>query len=280
MPTKCRQQFSYALHPLNYLPSSPRLITKQLNYSRATPVTEMIKLENVFMRDTGIIDFTLHVSNICYSKKIFLRYSIDGWKTFADIECFYKKASIPSTDYFYGVDEFSAMLDSHKLMKEQQDYSQMEFAICYQYDHNTVWNNNGGMNYTMAVHVKATDLEDVLESDSEYSDNKSESMKSLTSLNSTESIHLRPYSVAEAWNVQRKVPHLSKPFRQRYSFEQSEGNNNYSQQQAKSTLSPQQRPNSHLFKATPIHPMSQIPVYKEFVDLGTSPPAMNSSHSF
>src|SRR6478735_12092023 len=90
MPTKSRQQFSYALHPLNYLPSSPRLITKQLNYSRATPVTEMIKLENVFMRDTGIIDFTLHVSNICYSKKIFLRYSIDGWKTFADIECFYK----------------------------------------------------------------------------------------------------------------------------------------------------------------------------------------------
>ena len=229
MPAKSRQQYSYALYPLNYLPCSPRLITKHLNYSRAALATDLIKLENVFMRDTGIIDFTLHVTNICFQKNIFIRYSIDNWDSFVDVQCFFKKASIPSSDYYYGVDEFSAMLDSHKLMKDQQDYSHMEFAICYKYNNSTLWNNNNSKNYNMTVHVKATDLVDVLESDSEYSDNKSESLLSMTSATSIE----RP----------------SKPFKQRYSFDSSDFPM-FNAAPVKATLSPQQRPNSSLFRAS------------------------------
>eukprot|EP00835_Amoeboradix_gromovi_P006112 NODE_663_length_5420_cov_0.347679.p2 type:complete len:279 gc:universal NODE_663_length_5420_cov_0.347679:4963-4127(-) len=254
MPAKSRLTVNYALYPLNYLPCSPRLITRQLNYIRScTLFGDMIRLENVFMRDTGIIDFTLHVSNICFSKTVYIRYSVDNWKTHHEISCFYKKSSIPSTDIYFGVDEFSAMLDSHKLMlKENQDYSQMEFAICYQYDNKVLWNNNNSKNYSMAVYIKTAELQDVLETDSEYS----EEMRSCDTI----SVH----SVTSADNKTRL-------YKNRYSFDLNA--DKFVGQQIKHTLPPQQRTESRLFKATHIAPIyPSFPIYKEITELGTSPP--------
>ena len=242
-PTKSQMQHHYALYPLNYLPCSPRLITNQLNYIRGSEVTEIIKLENVFMRDTGIIDFTLHVSNLCYSKSVFIRYSIDNWKSHNDIECFYKKSSIASTEFYYGVDEFSAMLDSHKV--NTSDNSQLEFALCYRFDHNIIWNNNNGKNYAMEVQIKSIELQDTVETDSEFSD--TQSMKSITSYSSTDSTR------------------FGKPLRNRYSFENQDFKFH---SQVKPSLPPHQRPEGFSYYSSAVAPFTG---YKDTVG---SPPSV------
>eukprot|EP00834_Sanchytrium_tribonematis_P004849 NODE_261_length_11439_cov_1.285538.p3 type:complete len:302 gc:universal NODE_261_length_11439_cov_1.285538:7654-8559(+) len=227
-PTKSNLHYQYALYPLNYLPQSPKLINRLLNHHKShsidyyvnqsiqqhalnlnlprnalkiNPNVSLVKLENCLMRDTGILEFNVHVSNLQFHKSVIIRYSTTNWMNYKEITCVYKKSSILNNEYYYGVDEFSAMLDSHKLTHSNESnenellesnllhvsnalpihHVEMQFCIKYQLNDTVIWDNNNNKNYTCSVHLKPVELMDLIETDSEMSSTTSYSKNSRNS---------------------------------------------------------------------------------------------------
>ncbi|XP_040473816.1 protein phosphatase 1 regulatory subunit 3C-B-like [Falco naumanni] len=101
--------------------------------------SNLVCLENCLIQDRALSG-TVKVRNIEYEKKVMVRISFDGWKSFRDISCQYMHSTYGSAD----TDIFSFEL---ALPKPSVSCRATEFCISFQCGQNTHWDNNHGRNY-------------------------------------------------------------------------------------------------------------------------------------
>ncbi|XP_065655483.1 protein phosphatase 1 regulatory subunit 3B [Hydra vulgaris] len=94
-----------------------------------------VALEKCLIRGRTITGIII-TKNIDYHKEIFVRYTINKWESFNDVEATYvPKSSDGGTDRFM----FSVSLP--------QGFPDLVFAIRYKVANNEYWDNNNGLNY-------------------------------------------------------------------------------------------------------------------------------------
>lgn len=85
---------------------------------------------------------TVRVKNISYKKDIFVRYTLNRWKDYADMRA----------DFTYQcsdgkADKFTFKLAVYPKLFDQEITGLLEFAIVYQVNNSLFWDNNYGRNY-------------------------------------------------------------------------------------------------------------------------------------
>ncbi len=77
------------------------------------------------------------LQNYAYDKNVFVRYTTDGWNTYADQSLYYSNTNNDGTE------TWTTILSLESL----QNSEDFEYAICYQVNGNTYWANYFGENY-------------------------------------------------------------------------------------------------------------------------------------
>ncbi|NXL32681.1 PR3CB phosphatase, partial [Glaucidium brasilianum] len=103
--------------------------------------SNLVCLESCLVQDCALSG-TVRVRNIEYEKKVMVRITSDGWKSFRDISCQYLRSTYGSAD----TDVFSFEL---VLPKPSVSCRATEFCISFQCGQKTHWDNNDGRNYTI-----------------------------------------------------------------------------------------------------------------------------------
>lgn len=101
--------------------------------------SNLVCLENCLIQDRALSG-TVKVRNIEYEKKVMVRISFDGWKSFRDVSCQYMHSTYGSAD----TDIFSFEL---ALPKPSISRRATEFCISFQCGQKIHWDNNLGRNY-------------------------------------------------------------------------------------------------------------------------------------
>lgn len=124
-------------------------LSRLKNFHRRTNLLQevyrnQVILEYIFTR--GLIAYgTIRVNNCGFDKNVFVKFTIDQWKTFSTITAnhtvFYSDSN---TDAF----QFTLELSKDKLPKEGS-LSNVSFAICYIVNGQKFWDNN----YTKDYHL-------------------------------------------------------------------------------------------------------------------------------
>ncbi|KAK0168143.1 hypothetical protein PV327_001972 [Microctonus hyperodae] len=97
-------------------------------------------LENVVVQDVLAISIqgTVRVRNLDFHKSVHIRYTLDSWRNFSDLQACYVDNSCDGFS-----DKFSFQLYCHTLKVGQK----LEFAVRFQCKGTQYWDNNGGANY-------------------------------------------------------------------------------------------------------------------------------------
>lgn len=97
-------------------------------------------LENVLVQDpvTLAIQGTVRVINLDFHKSVHIRYTLNSWRNFSDLQATYVSNSCDGFS-----DKFSFVLYCHTLPVGQR----LEFAVRFQCKGSQYWDNNSGANY-------------------------------------------------------------------------------------------------------------------------------------
>ncbi|XP_050512758.1 glycogen-binding subunit 76A isoform X2 [Diabrotica virgifera virgifera] len=97
-------------------------------------------LENVYVDDPILLSLkgTVRVRNLDFHKSVYIRYSLDSWDTFADIQATYVDNSCDGFS-----DKFTFLLYAHTLSIGQK----LQLACRFQCRGCQFWDNNKGVNY-------------------------------------------------------------------------------------------------------------------------------------
>ncbi|KAL1489488.1 hypothetical protein ABEB36_014374 [Hypothenemus hampei] len=106
-------------------------------------------LENALVEDPVLFQIkgTVRVRNLDFHKSVYVRYSLDSWKSFADVQATYVDNSCDGFS-----DRFSFTIYAHTLTVGQK----IEFACRFQCKGSQYWDNNGGRNYCFQCLPSAT----------------------------------------------------------------------------------------------------------------------------
>uniref|UniRef100_A0A8C5KS50 Protein phosphatase 1 regulatory subunit 3A n=1 Tax=Jaculus jaculus TaxID=51337 RepID=A0A8C5KS50_JACJA len=126
----------YVLSPLFDLPSSKEEVMRQLQVQKAILETTEYLPGSTSMK--GII----RVLNMSFEKLVYVRMSLDDWKTHYDILAEYVPNSCDGE-----TDQFSFKISL--VPPYQKDGSKVEFCIRYETSVGTFWSNNNGTNYIL-----------------------------------------------------------------------------------------------------------------------------------
>lgn len=101
---------------------------------------KLVCLENVMVEDpvSFAIKGTVRVRNLDFNKSVHVRYTLDSWKNYSDLQTIYVQNSCDGFS-----DKFSFLLYAHTLHVGQR----LEFAIRFQCKGCQYWDNNFGVNY-------------------------------------------------------------------------------------------------------------------------------------
>ncbi|XP_038070292.1 glycogen-binding subunit 76A-like [Patiria miniata] len=102
-------------------------------------------LENAILSDFTVLG-TIKVQNLSYHKRVKVRYSSDGWKSFGDIPASYVQNSCDGP-----TDRFSFGLTAPRDMAVGD---RLEFCLCYTAGSKEYWDNNFGKNYALVCHTQ------------------------------------------------------------------------------------------------------------------------------
>jgi hypothetical protein len=86
----------------------------------------------------------IYIRNLAYAKKVNVRYTTDGWKTFKDQSAVYQ-SYLPSNEACpdaNGIEYWTFRLDN------MASGAALSYAISYEVGGSTYWDNNGGANYS------------------------------------------------------------------------------------------------------------------------------------
>lgn len=96
-------------------------------------------LEHCMLKEKSIAGM-VKVKNLSFEKSVKLRITFDTWKSHTDINCQYVKDTYTGTNR----DTFSF---EASLPDQVPPHEHIEFAICYEVNGVTFWDNNQGQNY-------------------------------------------------------------------------------------------------------------------------------------
>jgi len=117
---------------------------------------QQVVLENIFIRGLTIYG-TIRVNNCSFHKKVFVRFTIDQWRTSSIIDAYY------STHYFDNntdVFQFKLTISNDKLLISSS--KNISFVICYCIDEQKFWDNNHTQNYNVDIVEKCKEMTSVL----------------------------------------------------------------------------------------------------------------------
>jgi hypothetical protein len=112
----------------------------------------------LFDNEGKILKFLIRVKNLSYQKHVFVRFTLNSWKSFTDIDAFFtNSASLKKNKQISNIvdsnseyDNFICVLSmNHCLTKEETNqFLKFEFAVCYQSSKDDYhWDNNNGSNF-------------------------------------------------------------------------------------------------------------------------------------
>lgn len=101
---------------------------------------QQVCLENAAVSDPSILAIagTVRVRNLDFHKSVHIRYTLDGWKTYADLQATYVQNSCDGFS-----DTFTFVLYANNLPVGQR----LEFAVRFHCKGCQYWDNNNGVNY-------------------------------------------------------------------------------------------------------------------------------------
>ncbi|KAM3725781.1 Protein phosphatase 1 regulatory subunit 3B [Dirofilaria immitis] len=117
-----------------------------------------VALENVVLKNEIChMVGTIKVKNITFEKKVFVRFTSDGWKSFLDRMATYQ----PSSSKFYDTFSFDVELPTNGC----DPNARIEFCICFETGSSQgdtkqqqYWDSNGGRNYVLTSQEAATSM--------------------------------------------------------------------------------------------------------------------------
>lgn len=109
---------------------------------RETLENQKVALENVMLKnDIGRMVGTIKVANIAFEKRVYLRFTSDGWKSYLDRPAAYQ--SSPSKTY----DTFRFDIE---IPRNTSKDSRIEFCVCFVANKcDEFWDSNGGKNFIL-----------------------------------------------------------------------------------------------------------------------------------
>eukprot|EP00126_Sphaerothecum_destruens_P000285 Sdes_comp10336_c0_seq2m1980 len=105
-------------------------------------LSQNVALESLSVDFPDISAF-IRVRNIDYQKTVFLRCSLDGWKTFYDKECSFLRSQDIEFDIF-------SFHQQHFLDRSKTQFT-FSFAIGYKVNNIFHWDNNSGNNFSISI---------------------------------------------------------------------------------------------------------------------------------
>jgi len=112
---------------------------------------QQVVLENIFTRGITIYG-TIRVNNCSFHKKVFVKFTIDQWKTSSIIHAYYS-TNYPdnNTDVF----QFKLTIPKDKLLiSPPNSTNNISFVICYRTNEQEFWDNNYSQNYNLQIKEK------------------------------------------------------------------------------------------------------------------------------
>lgn len=97
-------------------------------------------LENIVFKNCAVVG-VIKVRNLAYDKRVFVRYTMDSWKSFQDVRAYYVCGS--SNGW---TDSFSFEITLRETLEKD---CRLELAVCYEVLGAKFWDNNHGDNYRM-----------------------------------------------------------------------------------------------------------------------------------
>ena len=91
------------------------------------------------MRSLRYYQINAVLQNYAYHKNVFIRYTTDGWNSYRDQALGYNKTNVDGTE------TWTTTLNIEGL----NNYSDFEYAICYQVNGTEFWANHFGANYNL-----------------------------------------------------------------------------------------------------------------------------------
>jgi hypothetical protein len=123
-------------------------------------MSNVMGLESIELVDGSILKGTIQVKNLAYHKLVFIRYTLDNWNTSKETPAVYTSAVTNGTAFYsdVGLDLFTFTIDmtsqfnafNHSLVPHFADHPIiMSFAIRYEVNHCTYWDNNNTNNFQL-----------------------------------------------------------------------------------------------------------------------------------
>ncbi|KAL0962698.1 hypothetical protein UPYG_G00344190 [Umbra pygmaea] len=131
----------YFLSSLFTVPSSPEELEQRLQ-------DQKLELESIeLLPGTTTLRGIVRVSNLCYNKSLYVRITLDSWKTYFDLLAeFVPGSSDGATDRFV----FRLTL----VPPFEIEGARVEFCLRYETTVGTFWANNNDLNYVLFCHKK------------------------------------------------------------------------------------------------------------------------------
>jgi len=123
-------------------------------------MSNVMGLESIELVDGSILKGTIQVKNLAYHKLVFIRYTLDNWNTSKETPAVYTSAVTNGTAFYsdVGLDLFTFTIDmtsqfnafNNSLVPHFADHPiNMSFAIRYEVNHCTYWDNNNNNNFQL-----------------------------------------------------------------------------------------------------------------------------------
>lgn len=124
------------------VPPAPEELDRKLH-------TQMIELESIeLLPGTSTLRGIVRVLNLCYSKSVYARVSLDRWRSYFDLLAEYIPGSSDRQ-----TDKFAFM---YTLVPPfETGGARIEFCLRYETPQGAFWANNNDMNYVLFCHQKA-----------------------------------------------------------------------------------------------------------------------------
>ncbi|ORX52135.1 hypothetical protein BCR36DRAFT_324835 [Piromyces finnis] len=121
-------------------------------------MSNIMGLESIELVDGSILKGTIQVKNLAYHKSVVIRYTLDNWNTTKEAPAVYTSAVTNGTAFYsdVGLDLFTFTIDmtsqfnafNNSLVPHFADHPiVMSFAIKYEVNHTTHWDNNNSNNF-------------------------------------------------------------------------------------------------------------------------------------
>ncbi|XP_021433163.2 uncharacterized protein LOC110500239 [Oncorhynchus mykiss] len=138
---KVKEPDEYYLSSLFTVPSSPEELEQRLQ-------DQKLELESIeLLPGTTALRGIIRVVNLCYNKSLYIRITLDSWKTSFDLLAEYVPGSSDGT-----TDRFAFRLTL--VPPFAMEGTKVEFCLRYETSMGTFWANNRDMNYVLFCHKK------------------------------------------------------------------------------------------------------------------------------